>query len=315
MERPYVPPKILRLVGVTVAENYHPIEDEADQRLREEANDSPPSWRESTSDLAADKIPQVFTGLEDWPYQTNLKCWMCDCTFADRPKFVPTFVRVNGDNALEIGVLGNMCTFNCAELWIETHQSGRASNEERWRAQDNLCLVYFLFTGRRTDRIKPAISKTERRQYGGDLDDDTFWQRMRELDPVAGLRDYTPGSIVQERDRVRDAVDSVNAKSMAKMRSTPIATQDKRGERGSVWGVCDVQKPDDSVAIASPDSLDDFIDSLLDGTADDAAAAEMDDAAADDAAAETDDAADAADEAAAADETDEIDILAEFGLD
>jgi hypothetical protein len=261
MEKPYIPSRILKLTGVTVKDDYRPIEDEADSRLldgvEDDDSDGAPSQRES---LVIDRIPRVFTRLEDWPYRTNLRCWVCDCTFADRPKFVPTYVRVNDGNSLEVGVLGNMCTFNCAQRWIETHLGGRASNEERWRAQDSLCLVYFLFTGLRVSRIKPAPSKTERRQYGGELDDDTFWRRMRELDPVAGLRDHTPGTIVPERDRVRPAIAGFLAKTAGHWSALPAAVA---AEANTVWKVCE----SDSVAIGDVSApIDAFIDSLLDGS-------------------------------------------------
>ena len=56
-----------------------------------------------------DKIPRVFTGLEDWPHRTNLCCWVCDCTFDDRPKFVPTYGREGENGGIEFGVKGNIC--------------------------------------------------------------------------------------------------------------------------------------------------------------------------------------------------------------
>jgi hypothetical protein len=199
METPYQSPNILRLLGVQLV-NYVPVEDKADERLltgggsEAAAPEDPPS----EGDLPRDKIPRSFSSLEDWPHGTNLRCWQCDFTFSDRPKFVPTSVREGPDGGIEFGVQGNMCTFNCAELWILVNLKG----EERWRAQDDLRLVYFLFTGVRTAHIRPAVPKTELRQYGGELDEETFWKKMRELDPVAGLRDHTPGSIVPERNRV-----------------------------------------------------------------------------------------------------------------
>lgn len=201
METPYQPPNILRLFGITLRD-YVPVEDVADERLLAAGVDGRAADPEDPSPESIhppDKIPRVFTGLEDWPHSTNLRCWQCDFTFDDRPKFVPTHVREAENGGIEFGVLGNMCTFNCAELWISIHYAGK--EDQRWRAQDNLCLVYFLFTGRRVARIRPAPHKTELRQYGGELDEDAFWKKMRDLDSLAGLRDHTPGSVVPERDR------------------------------------------------------------------------------------------------------------------
>ncbi|NBW87833.1 MAG: hypothetical protein EBR23_13665, partial [Planctomycetia bacterium] len=198
METPYQPPNILRLFGITLKE-WTPIEDVADKRLLRQAADGHPGAAATEAVQPYDKVPRVFTGIEDWPLSTNLRCWQCDSTFDDRPKFVPTYVREAENGGIEFGVRGNMCTFNCAELWIHIHYAGK--EDQRWRIQDNLCLVYFLFTGHRAARILPAPHKTELRQYGGELDEETFWKKMRTLDSLAGLRDHTPGSIVPDRDR------------------------------------------------------------------------------------------------------------------
>jgi hypothetical protein len=170
----------------------------------------------------------VFTGLDDWPQGTNLRCWQCDYTFDGRPKFVPTYVREIDSGGLEFGVQGNMCTFNCAELWIRINYAGK--DDLRWRAQDLLCLVYFLFTGRRVVRILPAPLKTEQRRYGGDLDEEGFWKKLRSLDPVDGLRDHTPGSVRPERDRASDA------KSL--LRGLELGRREVSCAPKSIWEVC-----------------------------------------------------------------------------
>jgi len=267
MESVYKPPNILRLTGITLRD-YVPVEDVADARLLDNGTDgraAEPEDPAPESTHPPDKIPRVFTGLDDWPLHTNLRCWQCDFTFDDRPKFVPTHVREAENGGIEFGVLGNMCTFNCAELWIETHLGGRASNEERWRAQDNLCLVYLIFTGRRVSRIKPAPRKTELRHYGGDWDEDTFWRRMRELDPVAGLRDHTPGSVVPERDRVRTALAILRTNADVGAPPAPRAVSASGEPLGakkpapgepilvsnkSVWGLCGLPPAD-----SAPDSV------------------------------------------------------------
>jgi hypothetical protein len=214
MEDTYKPPSILRLTDITL-DDYVPVEDLADDRLLDTlAGGGDTAWREDNitgqynaqagegvpeSALPFDKIPATFTGLDTWPHRTNLRCWNCNFTFDDRPKFVPTFVREAEDGSIEFGVLGNMCTFNCAAAWIVVYFAGKS--DQRWRAQDNLCLLYFIFTGVFVSHIRPAEPCTKLMQYGGEWDEDTYWRCMRSLDPVAGLRDHTPGSVVPERDR------------------------------------------------------------------------------------------------------------------
>lgn len=124
------------------------------------------------------KIPQLFTTLNDWITNTNLNCWSCTFTFNTVPKFIPIYIREINDS-VEIGVFGNMCSFNCAELWIETHYSSR---EEMRKLQNNLYYLYYLFTGKRISFIKPALCKTNLLQYGGSMNEEEFIQHMKELE-------------------------------------------------------------------------------------------------------------------------------------
>jgi hypothetical protein len=241
MEDLYRPPNILRIRGVRLAD-YVPVEDLADARLLEPGTDGGFLGPDDPAPEALypyDKIPRVFTGLADWPLSTNLACWVCDRTFDDRPKFVPTYAREGEDGGIEMGVRGNMCTFNCAEQWIEDYLAGEAC----WRAQENLCLAYFLFTGRRAAHIKAAPRKTERARYGGDWDEDTYSQRLRALDPVAGLRDHTPGSVVPERDRPRRALAAIRAGADRGRAPAPAASRGLAADARSVWGVCGAAMP------------------------------------------------------------------------
>ena len=230
----YRRPNILRLPGITMRD-YVPIEDVADAKLLDDMDGA--AAIPSRQEASLETIPRVFTGLEnDWPISTDLKCWVCDFTFDGSPKFVPLHVRESDTGSVEFGVLGNMCTFNCAEAYIETNAGGRCNSEERWRLQDNLRMLYFMFTGHRVDHIKPSPPKTELRAYGGTMDEDTYWKKMRELDPLYGLRDHTPGSILSERARAVIA-DCRNRDGLA----PPPALHTANGAGSdSIWSVCGI---------------------------------------------------------------------------
>jgi hypothetical protein len=136
-------------------------------------------------ELLLEKIPAVFAGLNDWPDRTDLRCHACTLSFADRPKFIPTYIREatggGGPQFVEMGVQGNFCSFACAELWIETRTA--AGTEKRWRLQDNLRLAYHFFTGRHIAQIRAALPYTDLQTYGGDLDLTAWLRRNRELEP------------------------------------------------------------------------------------------------------------------------------------
>lgn len=168
----YKSPNILSLSGITL-DDYIPLEDVADDRFLED--------EETKEDniYPYNKIPQVFTSLSKWPTSTNLYCWTCGFKFDNIPKFIPTYIRETNDN-IEIGVVGNMCSFNCVELWIETHSISR---EEKHKLQTNLCFLYFIFTGKHISYIKPSPCKTNLLQYGGSWNEETFLKHMKEIDP------------------------------------------------------------------------------------------------------------------------------------
>jgi hypothetical protein len=264
MDKPYQPPSILRLHGIEL-KDWTPLEDISDQRLLESTTADDPL---QDAEIPPDRIPRIFTGLKGWPHRTNLPCWQCDCTFDDRPKFVSPYIRESESLGVESGVIGNMCTFNCAQLWIDIMYAGK--EEQRRRISDNNCMIYFIFTGVRVARIQPAYPKTERRKYGGTWDEDTFWKKMRELDPVAGLRNHTPGSIIPERNRVvseelrvRSAVADLRARSGITAAPVPRVLSDAPDTEthvpggpmyvssNSAWSVCGlvIRGEDDSVSI------------------------------------------------------------------
>ena len=167
----YKLPNILSLSGITINDYISP-EDTADEKF---FNDS----SEASNIYPYNKIPQTFVSLKKWPISTNLYCWSCGFKFNTIPKFIPTYIRETNDS-VELGVLGNMCSFNCAELWIETHTYNK---EERFKLQNNLCYLFYIFTGKRIMYIKPAPCKTNLLQYGGSWTEEIFLKKMKELEP------------------------------------------------------------------------------------------------------------------------------------
>ena len=191
-------PNLLHLSGITLSD-YVPVEDLFDEKVLEGA-----AREELPLDpLPYDKIPVVFTGLDDWPSSTNLLCWACPFSFDGPPRFAPTYIRQGERGRTEVGVEGNFCTFNCAARYIDTMYPPQAFPQKHWRMTDNLCTVYQMFTGRRVSHVPAAPSKTELRMFGGTLSEDQFWGAMRRLDQDHGLRDHRLGSVAPERTRPR----------------------------------------------------------------------------------------------------------------
>lgn len=168
----YKSPNILNLIGITL-QDYISLEDEADDRLL--ANDE----NDTDNIYPYDKIPQTFLSVDKWPLTTNLCCWSCGFKFNTMPIFIPVYIRETNDS-IELGVLGNMCSFNCAELWIETHYISR---EERHKLQSNLCYLFYILSGKRISHIKPSPCRTNLLQYGGSWNEETFLKHIKSLSP------------------------------------------------------------------------------------------------------------------------------------
>ena len=184
MDVPFQRRNTLRLSGIMLSD-YIPIDDAADEKFLEEVGHEDVALPLSTAVQTHEKIPALFTGLDDWPLSTGLCCWSCGFTFAGRPKFIPTSIQEltgGSDVRITLGVRGNFCSWSCAELWILTYY--KDSYEQRLRLQDNLRHAYFLFTGHRVSQIAPAIPITELVSHGGDLSMVAWQQRQRELEPV-----------------------------------------------------------------------------------------------------------------------------------
>jgi hypothetical protein len=167
---------ILRLTDVNVSD-HKSAEDELEERLLEGV-DKP------VLDQEYERLPAEFTGLDDWPSSTNLKCWECKGTFAGAPKFIPTHIRTDPDRPKRyiFTTKGVFATFPQAARWILDHKTG----EERDADLDRLRIVYQMFTGLRVPFISPAPSVYELVEYGGSMSTDEYWQKICEIDPTAG---------------------------------------------------------------------------------------------------------------------------------
>lgn len=144
-----------------------------------------------------DKIPVIFTSLNDWFKSTNLHCWFCSRTFKNRPWFEPQSIEPvseisNGailSNAelkksvnikkLSIVVHGIFCTCNCVRSYIELHTRDMS---EKLNKIAMLKMVYYIFMGKNIPDIQPSPPPTEMIQYGGSLSPGEYQQKIDNLD-------------------------------------------------------------------------------------------------------------------------------------
>ena len=159
-----------------------------------------------------DKIPVIFTTLENWLKSTNLQCWFCTRTFKGRPWFEPQ--SIEPVNELSTGVIldnqelkkctsrksvaivpvGVYCSCNCVRAYINLHTKDLA---DRLNKVEMLKYVYEIFSGKSIPDIQSSPPPTDMIQYGGDLTPTEYQQKIDSLDAayVRELEDNNFASI------------------------------------------------------------------------------------------------------------------------
>jgi hypothetical protein len=151
------------------------IEDLFDEKLMHECNTEHKTY--DIESIQYDKIQPKFVNITLWSKHTNIKCWMCDCSFQTVPIFIPSTIDKDTDNTEYIGVIGNFCSWECASLHINLYFNA----DERWEKHLLLLHLHKIFTGKQVDEIVPAFHKTAMVQYGGDKTVNEFREQLSHL--------------------------------------------------------------------------------------------------------------------------------------
>lgn len=144
-----------------------------------------------------DKLPLLFTTIEEWPKKTNLLCWACTRSIKSRPWFEPqsidprgkgpSGVVISGDKLkrnitkvydYNIGVRGSFCSAHCVMRYILDRTKDLS---ERINKIAMLRIVYEIFTGKPIIDIVPSPPHYELQQYGGTLSDPEFQKKIDNL--------------------------------------------------------------------------------------------------------------------------------------
>jgi hypothetical protein len=124
----------------------------------------------ATQLIKYDRLPGKFTGIEQWPISSNLRCWHCDIVIGDSvPLFVPLTLNMQGDN-FHCNTEGVFNKWGCVMSYIDDHYNGR-----KWEQTRNLVkIVASIFTGKDVRIIQPAPPRTTMEPYGGDLSQEEY---------------------------------------------------------------------------------------------------------------------------------------------
>jgi hypothetical protein len=150
--------------------------------------------------ISYDKIPTLFTTLNNWPKSTNILCWRCNRSFKKRPWFEPQSIEPISDNTTGnvgkmlneidlkksinikgvcITTLGVFCSCNCVQAYINIYSRDII---DKINKTEMLRFVYEIFTGKKIPDIQPSPSPMIMIHFGGDKTEQEYQQIIESLD-------------------------------------------------------------------------------------------------------------------------------------
>lgn len=152
-----------------------------------------------------EKLPVNFIDLDSWVKSTNLHCWRCHRQIKYKPWFEPQSIepiadistglinpkKPNTDNEsndkklykrnVYITTKGAFCSHNCVAAYILLYTKDIA---ERLNKMAMLKYLYEIFTGKNILDIQPSPEPTEMIQYGGELTQIEYQDKIDSLDSL-----------------------------------------------------------------------------------------------------------------------------------
>ncbi len=175
----FVEPYILFLKGVSLSDIIS-IEDifnqeiiEADSSIEEKEDlkkgglDNEALW---------DKIPSVFTSLDNWHKQTNIRCWYCTLKFKSVPWFIIKSIQQSSEGKV-MSIKGNFCSCGCLMGFVKKNYSKR----EHFDIYHNVYSLYTIMTGRKKLTILVSPDIYNLKFYGGPMTIDKYKEELEKI--------------------------------------------------------------------------------------------------------------------------------------
>ncbi len=132
--------------------------------------------------IVYDKMPAVFTGVNNWPKNTNLLCNTCSRTFVGFPWFEPQSIDPISEgsaggifdniheysNVKEYSIIpkGVFCSVNCVIFNILKKTRDFADQHNKI---EMLKFLFYIVRGKTLNSVRPSPDPIEMVQYGGNL--------------------------------------------------------------------------------------------------------------------------------------------------
>lgn len=175
----FVEPYILYLKGVSLNDIIS-IEDIFNQEIIEADNvdEEPEDLKKGGFDCDGmwDKIPSTFTSLDNWPKQTNIRCWYCTLKFKSVPWFIIKSITQNAGGKV-MNVTGNFCSCGCLMGFVKKNYSKR----EHFDIYHNVYSLYTIMTGKKKLTILESPDIYNLKFYGGSMSIEKYKEELEKV--------------------------------------------------------------------------------------------------------------------------------------
>jgi hypothetical protein len=172
----FVEPHILFLKGVSLNDIIS-IEDIFNNEIMEADNNDIKSI--DNEDTLWDKLPSVFTNLENWPKHTNIRCWYCTLKFKSTPWFIITSINQTSEGKI-MNTKGNFCSCGCLIGFIKKNYSKR----EHFDIYHNVLTLYKIITGKKKLNIKESPDIYNLKIYGGNMSIEKYKEELEKVNTL-----------------------------------------------------------------------------------------------------------------------------------
>lgn len=127
-------------------------------------------------DTLWDKLPTTFTNIENWPRQTNIRCWFCTLKFKSTPWFIITSINQTPDGKI-MNTKGNFCSCGCLMGFVKKNYSKR----EDFDIYHNVYTLYKIITGKKKLSIKESPDIYNLKIYGGNMSIEKYKEELEKV--------------------------------------------------------------------------------------------------------------------------------------
>jgi hypothetical protein len=173
----FVEPYILFLKGVSLNDIIS-IEDIFSKEIIEADTETDTEFSKK-EEMLWDKIPSVFTTLDNWNKQTNIRCWFCTLRFKSVPWFIIKSINQTASGKI-YNIDGNFCSCGCLMGFVKKTYSRR----EHFDIYHNIYSLYTIMTNKKKLNIIESPDIFNLKFYGGGMSIEKYREELEKINYI-----------------------------------------------------------------------------------------------------------------------------------